>query len=98
LILGDQAFRHLRQRLEVALKQGLDEVASLVLGVAFRDVHHEGLNHQCPRPAVDDLRVDGEDGGVVLKDDKQRDQLAWWVSARGRPVPYNQHTTGMQCR
>jgi hypothetical protein len=69
LILDDQALGHLRQRLEVALEQCLDEVASLVLGVALGDVHHERLYHQRPRPAVDDLRVNGEDGGVVLEED-----------------------------
>ena len=75
LILDDLALGHLRERLEVALEQGLHKVAGLVLGVAVGDVHHEGLDHERPWPAVDDLGVDGEDGGVVLQakeeDDKQ---------------------------
>lgn len=66
MILDDLALGHLGERLEVALEQGLHEVAGLVLGVAFGDVHHEGLDHERPWPAVDDLGVDGEDGGVVL--------------------------------
>lgn len=75
MILDDLALRHLRERFEVALEQGLHEVARLILGVAVGDVHHEGLDHERPWPAVDDLGVDGEDGGVVLQikqdDDKQ---------------------------
>lgn len=67
LIPSDTVFRHLCKRLEVAFEQGLHEVTRLVLGVAIRDVHNEGLNHQRPWPAVDDLRVDSEDGGVVLQ-------------------------------
>lgn len=89
MILDDQALRHLRERLEVALEQGLDEVARLVLCVALGDVHHEGLDHQRPRPAVDDLRVDGEDGGIVLEDDMQINS-----QSRGRCLTTN--TTGMQ--
>jgi hypothetical protein len=67
LILDDLPLGHLRERLEVALEQGLHEVAGLVLGVALGDVHHEGLDHERPRSAVDDLGVDGEDGRVVLR-------------------------------
>jgi len=80
LIPGDAVLRHLRERLEVALEQGLHEVARLVLGVAVGDVHHEGLDHQSPWPAVDDLGVDGEDGGVVL----QRKMASTSISYRQR--------------
>jgi len=80
LIPGDTVLRHLRERLEVALEQGLHEVARLVLGVAVGDVHDEGLDHQSPWPAVDDLGMDGEDGGVVL----QRKMASTSISYRQR--------------
>jgi hypothetical protein len=67
LVHDDLALGHLRERPEVALEQRLHEVAGLVLGVAVGDVDDEGLDDERPWPAVDDLRVDGEDGGVVLR-------------------------------
>lgn len=54
--------RHVGEGLEVALEQVLDEVADVVLGVPLGDVHHERLDHQRPRLAIDDLRMDGQDG------------------------------------
>lgn len=52
---------------EIAFDQSFDEVACLILGVSFRNVHHKGLQHQGPHSSINDLWMEGNDWRVVLR-------------------------------
>lgn len=74
-ILHREPLRNAGQGFEVAFDEGLYEVAGLVLGVTVGHINHEGLDHQGPRPPVDDLRMDGDDRRIVLQSKVGRESI-----------------------
>lgn len=65
---------------EIALDQGLNKVACLILCVPFRHIHNKRLNHQSPWSSINDFRMKGNDWRVVLKEPRKEKETVWTPS------------------